>query len=100
MTRPRPRTRWEDDFRAGLAGWGEMWRLAPVVAAIRAEAKAEALPVVEHKGPHDTDRSMFLGAARNLERGYPLGGGNLTRAVVALIRREVNRAALLDGGDQ
>jgi hypothetical protein len=53
---------------------------------------AEPLPVVAHKGPHDTDESMFLTAADNLDRGYPLGGGNLTRAVVELIRREVKRA--------
>lgn len=53
----------------------------------------EALPVVAHKGSHDTDESMFLTAADNLDRGYPLGGGNLTRAVVELIRREVGRAS-------
>ncbi len=56
------------------------------------EDEREALPVVSHKGPHDSDESMFLTAADNLDRGYPLGGGNLTRAVVVLIRREVERA--------
>ncbi len=53
---------------------------------------AEPLPVVHHKGPHDTDASMFTQAADRLERGFPLGGGNLTRAVVELIRREVVRS--------
>jgi hypothetical protein len=69
-------------------------------------ADDEALPVVAHKGPDDTDRAMFLRAAYNLENGYPLGGGNLTRAVVALIQREVARAdralaaALSERGDR
>lgn len=35
---------------------------------------AEALPVVAHKGPHDTDESMFLTAADNLDRGYIRSG--------------------------
>lgn len=65
----------------------EAARRPPVSPEVR-----EALPVVAHKGPHDTDESMFLIAADNLDRGYPLGGGNLTRAVVDLIRREVERA--------
>lgn len=53
----------------------------------------EPLPVVAHKGPGVTDEEMFLRAARNLEQGYSLGGGNLTRAVIELLRREVARAA-------
>lgn len=54
-------------------------------------SKGEPLPEVAHKGPHDTDASMFATAADNLDRGYPLGGSNLTDAVVRLIRREVAR---------
>lgn len=50
------------------------------------------LPVVAHKGPYDTDAAMFERAAWNLEHGYALGGGNLTDAVVRLIRREVTAA--------
>lgn len=43
-------------------------------------------PVVAHKGPHDTDASLLRKAARSLERGYELGGSNLTAAVVELLR--------------
>lgn len=68
------------------------WLLAQVRQPPIGSEQREALPVVAHKGPDDTDESMFLTAADNLERGYPLGGGNLTRAVVELIRREVERA--------
>lgn len=57
-----------------------------------------ALPVVAHKGPDDTDASMFERAAWNLEHGYALGGGNLTRAVIELIRREVAASKSSDSG--
>ncbi len=84
----------------GDSDWTPQDRIgARLLAALEAarqvpasEDERDALPVVMHKGPHDTDESMFLTAADNLDRGYPLGGGNLTRAVVTLIRREVERA--------
>lgn len=43
-------------------------------------------PVVAFKGPHDTDASMFLEAAKRLDGGYPIGGSNLARAVSQLLR--------------
>lgn len=43
---------------------------------------------------------MFERAAWNLEHGYPVGGGNVTDAVVRLIRREVIAAnQQVPGGD-
>ena len=56
-------------------------------------AEVRALPVVAHKGPYDTDASMFAEAAARLEHGFDVGGSNLTDAVVRLIRREL---AILD----
>lgn len=42
-------------------------------------------PVVAHKGPHDTDASMMRNAAGRLAAGYPVGGSNLTHAVVTVL---------------
>lgn len=44
------------------------------------------LPTVYHKGPNDTDASMLRRAAKNLEGGYHIGGGNLQRAIIKLLR--------------
>ncbi|MBM4469879.1 hypothetical protein GS502_11195 [Rhodococcus hoagii] len=46
-----------------------------------------AVPRVRYKGPCDTDASALLQAAQNLERGYKVGGSNVTAAVVELLRR-------------
>lgn len=71
--------------------------LALEVMDLRAELAEyrapEPLPVVAFKGPHDTDASMFEDMARRLDAGYGAGGSNPTRALVALIRREVQRAS-------
>lgn len=45
-----------------------------------------AIPEVAHKGPHDTDASMFRRAAENLDRDFHIGGGNLKAAVSQLLR--------------
>lgn len=44
------------------------------------------VPSVRYKGPLDTDASALLQAAQNLERGYPVGGSNVTAMVVELLR--------------
>lgn len=44
------------------------------------------LPVVAHKGPHDTDASMFRTAAERLDSNHHIGGSNLRRAVSQLLR--------------
>lgn len=46
-----------------------------------------AVPRVRYKGPCDTDASALLQAAHNLERGYKVGGSNVTAMVVDLLRR-------------
>ena len=58
----------------------------------REERVPEPLPVVFHKGPHDTDAAMFARVVDNLVRGYAVGGSNVRDALVALIRREIARA--------
>jgi len=67
--------------------------LGDLSRAAIAAMQDRALPVVAHKGPYDTDASMFAEAAARLERGFDVGGSNLTDAVVRLIRREL---AILD----
>ncbi len=52
----------------------------------------EPLPVVTHKGPHDTDAAMFARVVDNLVRGYAVGGSNVRDAPARLIRREIARA--------
>ena len=77
--------------------------LSDDIAALLAEVERlkgqleqlSVLPVVEAKGPDDTDASRFLIAARNLENGEYIGGSCTRRAVAALIRRDVTFA--LDG---
>jgi hypothetical protein len=49
-------------------------------------------PIVAHKGPHDTDRAMLLGAADKIERGYLAGGSNVSAAVAELLRRALAAA--------
>lgn len=44
-----------------------------------------AIPEVAHKGPYDTDAGIYRRAAHNLDLGYPIGGGNVTRAVSQLL---------------
>ncbi len=44
-------------------------------------------PSVNHKGPYDTDASMFRGAADKLRRGYEPGGGNVKEAIAKLLVR-------------
>lgn len=51
------------------------------------------VPRVAHKGPHDTDASMYAEAARRLERGYGMGGYNLTCAVAKLLSSVAEAAA-------
>lgn len=43
-------------------------------------------PVVNHKGPSDTDASMVRGAADRLAAGYSVGGSNVTHTVVTVLR--------------
>lgn len=58
-----------------------------VLSALKASGYAVVkVPAVAHKGPHDTDASMYVEAARRLDDGYGIGGGNLTRAVAKLLR--------------
>jgi len=69
-----------------------------VVACIRERLAEEGhvvvqVPMVMHKGPHDTDASMYAEAAGRLERGYGVGGGNLTRAITKLLRSVAEAAA-------
>lgn len=44
-----------------------------------------SIPVVAHKGPHDTDAAMFRVAARKLRDGYDAGGSNVRAAVADLL---------------
>jgi hypothetical protein len=50
------------------------------------------LPTVAHKGPNDTDASMFRRAAKNLEDGRYIGGGNLQAAIIRLLRSAADAA--------
>lgn len=50
------------------------------------------LPVVAHKGPYDTEASIFRQVAWNLENAFAVGGSNVTAAVVALLRRVADAA--------
>lgn len=57
-----------------------------VLEALKANGYAVIrVPEVAHKGPHDTEASMYQRAGWNLYEGYALGGGNLTRAVSQLL---------------
>ncbi|OHU29055.1 hypothetical protein [Mycobacteroides chelonae] len=59
---------------------------AAVLEALKANRFAVVeVPVVAHKGPYDTDASMYGSAARRLDDGYSMGGGNLRRAVAKLL---------------
>jgi len=51
------------------------------------------VPIVAHKGPHDTDRSMLLRAADNLDQGYPAGGQHVSAAIAELIRSAAHAEA-------
>jgi len=77
----------EGDHRRHMDGMREQ-----VEDALRRALEAEeslrrirAAAVVAHKGPHDSDASMLHGASKNLDHGYELGGGNLTRVVSRLL---------------
>jgi hypothetical protein len=50
------------------------------------------LPSVAHKGPNDTDASMFRRAANNLENGRYIGGGNVQAAIIRLLRSAADAA--------
>ncbi len=47
-------------------------------------------PNVLHKGPNDSDADFMRIAAKHLEGGYPVGGSNLTYAVIKLLRDTAN----------
>jgi hypothetical protein len=47
-------------------------------------------PNVLHKGPNDPDSHYMRTAARNLEGGFPVGGSNVTNAVIKLLRDTAN----------
>lgn len=49
-----------------------------------------AIPAFAHKGPHDTDAGMYRRAANNLDFGYPIGGGNVSRAISNLLTTVAN----------
>lgn len=42
-------------------------------------------PVVPYKGPGHPDSYYMLTAARNLEQGYAMAGGNVTRTIIKLL---------------
>lgn len=44
------------------------------------------IPSVLHKGPHDTDSTMYAAAADRLDRNYGVGGSNLRRAISQLLK--------------
>lgn len=74
-----------------------------MTAALKAVARltlSEPLPVVAHKGPHDSDAELFSNAAENIKGGrYPVGQ-NVRDAIARLIYREILRAQpLAAGGD-
>lgn len=69
-------------------------RVLPV--RILGATTALQIPAVLHKGPDDTDAQMFRRAADNLEEGYSVGGGNVTRAVVELVREVAAAVAPTD----
>lgn len=54
--------------------------LEATLAAIRKAAN------VAYPGPHDTDAGLMRIAADHLEHGYPVGGSNLTAAVIRVLR--------------
>ncbi|MFA4084821.1 hypothetical protein ONA92_24280 [Mycobacteroides salmoniphilum] len=67
----------------------EDWRTISnaLLAALKANGYAVVeVPEVAHKGPYDTDASIYGNAARRLDDGYGVGGGNLTRAIARLLR--------------
>lgn len=43
-------------------------------------------PTVAYPGPDDTDAGFMRIAAKHLEGGFAVGGSNLTRAVIDLLR--------------
>lgn len=95
LTNAKPSDAYADMLRSFWEGDRGVWRLRAEeeLARLTAEtsaAKPSTLPVVAHKGPHDTDASLFLGAANRIEGGYPVAGGNVATAVAELIRRVVN----------
>lgn len=72
-----------------------------MTAALKAVAPlilAEPLPVVAHKGPHDSDAELLSNAAENLKVGRYPGGQHVRDAVAALIYREILRAQPPESG--
>lgn len=59
----------------------------------------EAAMRVAYRGPCDTDAAMMLGAADRLERGFPVGGSNVTAAVVRVLRAAAHYAAASPTGE-
>lgn len=59
------------------------------------------IPSVLHKGPHDTDSTMYAAAADRLDRNYGVGGSNLRRAISQLLKYVSAAAAERDseGGE-
>lgn len=56
------------------------------IAALHAARYAiVTVPSIPFKGPNDTDVSLLRGAAARAEGGYPVGGGNVSRAVAKLL---------------
>ncbi|PKQ59763.1 hypothetical protein B5566_02665 [Mycobacterium sp. MHSD3] len=72
-----------------------------VLSALKANGYAVVpIPSVLHKGPHDTDSTMYAAAADRLDRNYGVGGSNLRRAVSQLLKYVSSAAAERDSGDR
>ena len=62
------------------------WTPEHVLAALRSAGYAVVhAPAIQYKGLCDTDASLLRGAATRAEGGYPVGGSNVTRAVVKIL---------------
>jgi hypothetical protein len=58
-----------------------------LIAGLRAAGYAVVrVPDIACKGPHDTNGTMLIGAASKAERGFPVGGSNVGRAVAQVLR--------------
>ncbi len=80
---------YETAMDAGLRVMELRYLRADAARASGSDHVPAPLPVVAHKGPHDTDASLLRLAARNLRNGYDVGGSNVSRAVAELIERAV-----------
>lgn len=69
-------------FTLGSAGFGGF-----ILEELKANGYAVVpIPSVLHKGPHDTDSTMYAAAADRLDRNYGVGGSNLRRAISQLLK--------------